>query len=614
MIVSPGSRSTPLVIGLQWVLDQQTPPDGNDDGLEAHLVLDERSAAFQAVGIARATGLPAVLICTSGTAAVEYHPAVVEAHLAALPMLICTADRPPELQGTGAPQTIDQRKLYGTSVRAYLEPGPPAESARSEWRPVADDAIDSSIGRGVSGRPGPVHLNLAFREPLVGTVGQLPPPVDLGAADNAASSAPPHELVDQLVARCSGRRVAVVAGERAMSTAAGRGGATLAAQPSGPGELSPGRVNSDFGQRSPEVGGPTNVSVGPEAVGFLDAAHSLGWPVLADPLSGLRLDHPAVVPNFDPLLRPNVVAESLRPEVVIRLGALVSSKVTNQWLSEVPEQIAIDPAGWFPDPDCVVTLPIHANPAPIVEALDDAVSDRRLDPAPQGWGDRWKRVSDAVGEALEKERSDVGESAALAAVLDGMPEGGHLVVSSSMPVRDLEWFGPVVRNGVTVHSNRGANGIDGVIATAVGVALTGAPTAVVVGDLAMLHDVGSLVSAAATPNLAIVVIDNGGGGIFSFLSQHELLKSDQFERWWGTPSGADVASLAAGFGLDVADVAPADLGGAARSALATTPERRTPLFRVVSDRSANLTQHRDLLGRLAEAAEAALDVPPASNA
>lgn len=206
----------------------------------------------------------------------------------------------------------------------------------------------------------------------------------------------------------------------------------------------------------------------------------------------------------------------------------------------MPDQIAIDPAGWFPDPDRVVTHQVQADPAAVFEALTAAHGADRLTGAPAGWAERWRRVSKRVEVAVEDGRPRVVEAAAVAAALDGMPDGGHLVVSSSMPVRDLEWFGPRVPAGVTVHSNRGANGIDGVVATAVGVARTGVPTAAVVGDLAILHDVGSLVSASAIDNLTVIVVDNDGGGIFSFLPQQRMLPEGDFERWWGTPSGLDL--------------------------------------------------------------------------
>ena len=652
VIVSPGSRSTPLVIGLQWVLDHQGAAAG--DRLRAHVVLDERSAAFQAVGVARATGAPAVLVCTSGTAAVEYHPAVVEAHLAALPVLICTADRPPELLNTGAPQTIDQRELYGPSVRAYLEPGPPETSGRGRWRALADEAFDAATGA----RPGPVQLNLGFREPLVGAVGALP------AADSAASPVAAHSTaavadsaaasprsvvaddqpqpqpqpqpqrprtddVDALIARCSGRRVVVIAGERATRpsapTGSGHAGSTVG-----------------YGQAPAGLGASSTAPDGqPDRVPriILDAAESLGWPVLADPLSGLRLDQPTVVPNFDPMLRSAAVAAALLPEVVVRLGGLVSSKVTGQWLSAVPDQIAIDPAGWFPDPHRVVTHQVQADPAAVFEALTAAHGADRLTGAPAGWAERWRRVSKRVEVAVEDGRPRVVEAAAVAAALDGMPDGGHLVVSSSMPVRDLEWFGPRVPAGVTVHSNRGANGIDGVVATAVGVARTGVPTAAVVGDLAILHDIGSLVSASAIDNLAVIVVDNDGGGIFSFLPQQRMLPEGDFERWWGTPSGLDLGAIGTGFGLDVVEVQPSVLanvlrrrltahrvtGGAAgvpaspTSGESTAPSTssgggeeatrisRTAMFRVESDRSNNLAEHQRLLDHLVEAAETALE-------
>ncbi|MEZ5380956.1 MAG: 2-succinyl-5-enolpyruvyl-6-hydroxy-3-cyclohexene-1-carboxylic-acid synthase [Microthrixaceae bacterium] len=578
VIVSPGSRSTPLVLGLQWVLDHQRADD--PAGLVAHLVLDERSAAFQAVGLARATAAPTVLVCTSGTAAVEYHPAVVEAHQAALPMLICTADRPPELQGSGAPQTIDQQALYGTAVRAFLEPGPPDATASPSWRPLADEAFDACLGT----RPGPVQLNLAFREPLVGRVTSLPPPLhahvtasgrggpELAPAAGATGYDPgavpsvDRTVFDRLVQRCSGSRVVVMAGERSV-----------------PGDGQP------DGARD-----------------VLECADALGWPVLADPLSGLRRHRRVVVPHFDPMLRCAEVAEALRPEVVIRLGALVSSKVTNQWLAQVPGQVAVDPAGWFPDPDRVVTERLHVEPSILFRALAEASVSGGLEAAPQEWSDRWWRAGGAVGQALAQLEPSVAEADALAGAVLGVPDGGHLVVSSSMPVRDLEWFGPAVPDGVIVHANRGANGIDGVLATAVGVAHTGAPTVAVLGDLAMLHDIGSLVSARPLGNLAVVVVDNSGGGIFSFLSQHELLGDEPFERWWGTPSGVDLAAVAKAFDLVVRPVVPGALDADLRRVLAGDRTAGAALFRVESNREENLAGHRRLLDAAAVAARRAV--------
>jgi 2-succinyl-5-enolpyruvyl-6-hydroxy-3-cyclohexene-1-carboxylate synthase len=442
-VVAPGSRSTPMALAL-----------AADDRLSLHVFHDERCASFAALGIGRATGVPAVLLCTSGSAATHFHGAVVEAHHGRVPMLVCTADRPPELRGVGAPQTIDQQRLYGTAAW-FREAG---DVPRQSWRDLAVEAFTAAAE--------PAHLNLPFREPLVSEPDDLPPRVRRTYLSPS----------DRYVLRSAGRRPLVVA------------------------------------SRPVEV---------PD-----------GIPVLADPRAGI----PGSIRHADAILR---AVRDLTPDLVVRIGSPPASRVVNEWLAatgahEVCDLPGIDPYGTV---DEVGTVDLTT-----------------LDPEP-GWDDRWRALDAAAAAAVEDvlaRHPEPNEPATARRVLDELPAGSHLVVASSMPIRDLEWFA-TPRADVTVHANRGTNGIDGTISTAVGVALgSGAATTVLLGDVAFLHDVGALVGLVdRAVDLRIVVIDNDGGGIFSFLPQASALPGDRFERLFGTPHGVDVAAVATGFGVDV---------------------------------------------------------------
>jgi len=526
VVVCPGSRSTPLAIAV-----------AEHPGLRVHVHHDERSGGFMGLGLGIGSGRPAVVITTSGTAAVELHPAVVEAHHQCVPLLVVTADRPPELQGVGAPQTINQRELYGDCVRWFVEPGPPTAEGRSSWRSLAAYSVMATTG----GRPGPVHLNLAFREPLVGPCGQIPPPDDVDPQVAPAV----WGLLDEEVARLApllDQRGLIVCGARAALSS----------------------DDVDVVQRLAEL---------------------LGWPVVADAMSGLRTPHPNLVTVADPVLRHDATAEALRPQVILRIGGLLASRVVNEWLSSSGAvHIGLDRYGLVPDPDHVLASPLHGDVAESVLALIRATEHRRRngsaclpDPA---WIEAWQAVEAAGRGVIDVvlAASPASEPATVASVLADLPAGSDLVVSSSMPIRDLEWYAPA-REGVRVISNRGANGIDGVTSTAVGVSLAGSPTTLVIGDVAFLHDTNGLLGLAARPgHLDIVVIDNDGGGIFSFLPQHEVLSDARFEQLYGTPHGVDVAALAAVHGITI---------------------------RVVDgDRSANLEFHRQLNAAVVTALEA----------
>ena len=539
-VVSPGSRSTPLALALAA------------STLALHVVLDERSASFVALGLARGTGRPAVLLCTSGTAAANFHPAVAEADLDRVPMIVCTADRPPELHGIGAPQAIDQQRLFGRSPRWFFDPGVAAEANRGAWRSVGARSVIEAIA-GPSG-PGPVHLNLPFREPLVGTANCVPEGRDGGAPWHRSSAGgrvlEPADA-DSLRAIVDGARGVIVAG-----------------------------------------GGVADPSV------VIAMATRLGWPLIADPRSGCRVPDDVVISTADAFLRDAAIAEALRPDVVLRVGGSPASKVLGQWLDTAVIDVLVDPHSAWVDPRRSAAFVVDAG----LERIAAALAGVR--PAAAEWLSRWQVAERAAAVAMAAllDGADdpdpdglaalLREPAVARAVLAAIPEGGHLVVSSSMPVRDVEWFG-APRSDVVVHANRGANGIDGVVSTILGVAAAGVgPTVGLLGDLAFLHDVSGLVWAASgSVDATIVVVDNGGGGIFQFLPQASSASvgRPRFETLFGTPQDVDVAAVARGFGHRVAEVDNvAGLRDALRAGLA-----RTGLDVVVirTDRVANVEGH-----------------------
>ncbi len=519
-VVAPGSRSTPMALALA---------DRSD--IAVHVFHDERSASFAALGIALATRVPAALLCTSGTAATHFHAAVVEAHQSGVSMLVLTADRPPELHGVGAPQTIEQINLYGDAVRGFHDPGVAQYEQRTAWRPLAGTAWAMATGE----VPGPVHLNLAFRDPLVGVVGELPAPLQIDVPS------PLLVDVDALGDLFGTSRGVILAG---------------------------------------------NGVDEPSAVQAL--ATATGWPVLADPQSRCQTLDAAVV-RFDALLRHADFAAAHRPDSVLQLGMPHSSKVLAQWLAgSGAAHVAVSPAGLVSDPNLVGARQVHATIGALCARLA-AQARTQLDPA---WIDQWigaDRVARAALDATLLAEHNLSEPGIARAVTAGIPSGGHLVVASSMPVRDVEWFG-TPRSDVTVHSNRGANGIDGVLATAIGVAIgSNAPTTVLLGDVAFCHDMSSLTALQSRAlDLAIVVIDNDGGAIFSFLPQASILPAYRFEQLFGTPHGTDIVEVARALGLRAYNAETAqDLSAA-------FDEPDTCVVRVASNRKENFDVHAAL--------------------
>jgi 2-succinyl-5-enolpyruvyl-6-hydroxy-3-cyclohexene-1-carboxylate synthase len=466
VVVCPGSRSTPLALACAARSE-----------LHVHVRIDERSAGFFALGRALITDSPVAMVVTSGTAAAELHACVAEASQAAVPLLILTADRPPELHGVGAPQTIDQHELFGEMVRLFEDPGVARESARDTWRELADRLWRRAV-QGTEEFPnaGPVHLNAAFVEPLVATPLELPESHTATSTSRGESSG--HAGLEDL-------RVLCVAGHG------------VTAQ-------------------------------------VVEDCSALNWVVVGDATAL------GTVAYYDALLRDEEFVEHVKPDVVVRLGGIPASRVLQERLRQWKVRtIGFSGAGFLSDPDRLVGERLAGLPDPAQEPKSDGEYLRL-----------WSEASTLVGEWLATVDDDAAlsePSLARSVVATSSVREVPLVVGSSMPVRDVEWWTPP-RTAPT-YSNRGVNGIDGVVSTALGVAC-GASAIGLVGDITMLHDVSALVDGLgdAGGTCVLVVADNHGGGIFSFLNQRTSLDDATFEHLFGTPRQHDLVAIATAFG------------------------------------------------------------------
>jgi 2-succinyl-5-enolpyruvyl-6-hydroxy-3-cyclohexene-1-carboxylate synthase len=531
---APGSRSTPLVLSLV-----------RDERLRCYSHLDERVAGFFAVGLAKASGLPVAVACTSGTAAVELAPAVYEAREARVPLVVLTADRPPELRDVGAGQTIDQLKLYGDAAKWFVEVGThEATPARLRWiRTLACRAFWTAT----TGRRGPVHLNLPLREPLVLDEGETLPPDDSG--------------------RPGGRPWVVHAQAAAQPAQVTFGGAR-------------GVIVAGRDERHPAL---------PAALAR--AAERCGYPLLADPLSGARRGGAAVA-HYDALLRDEAFAAAHAPDFVLRVGDLPTSKPLRQWLAGQADaaQVRLDPEEGWQDPDGVVETMLVADPVATLDALDASA-----DPA---WLRSWRLADEAAARAIAATLGDALSEPLVAAQLGAdLPATATCFVASSMPVRDVETFWPARDAPPRALSHRGANGIDGTVSGALGAAAGGAgPVVLLIGDVALAYDLGALASATRLGlSLTIVLLNNDGGGIFSFLPVAR--ERDAFEEHVATPHGLDFARAAALYGCAYTR---ADDPAALRTALDAAGDG-VALIEVRTGRDENVALHRRVWAAVADA-------------
>jgi 2-succinyl-5-enolpyruvyl-6-hydroxy-3-cyclohexene-1-carboxylate synthase len=604
---SPGSRCTPLVLTL-----------AREQRLRCYSHIDERCAGFFALGLAKVSGLPVAVTCTSGTAAAELLPAAIEAFQARVPLLLLTADRPPELREIGAGQTIDQLKLFGSATKWFFEVGThEASRERLRWiRTLACRAYWTAL----EGRPGVVHLNFPLREPLVtdrplpadesGRPDHAPYVMRLPVQVSSDVRGSPAPADDEEATRLRGlvveaKRGVVVAGRHERGT-----------------------------------------SLGQAAAAFCEAA---GWPLLADPLSGARRGDAAVA-HYDALLRDEQLAAEMSPDLVLRVGDLPVSKPLRTWLaslSDIP-QVALDPEGAWQDPASVLSDSFALEPvtalagltalispptatSTTVQKTTSAAAHPRLLPADPDWLARWRAADErAAGAILGVLGSvDISEPAVAAELGVLLPERATLFVASSMSVREIETFWPVRGDPPRVLCNRGANGIDGTVSSAFGAAAdTDGPAVLLIGDVALAYDIGGLLAAKRLDlKLTIVLLDNGGGGIFDFLpvsreavagqdvtdrddvdredtDQGDADRDDIYTRHIATPTGLDFAQAATLYGLAHERVESIP---AFRTALerALASQRGSAIVHVQTDRTSNVELHARVWCAVSKAHEAA---------
>jgi 2-succinyl-5-enolpyruvyl-6-hydroxy-3-cyclohexene-1-carboxylate synthase len=566
VVIAPGSRSTPLAMAFHH-LDLA-------GRLRLHVRIDERSASFTALGLAKASRRPVAVLCTSGTAAANFHPAVIEAGESGVPLLVLTADRPPELRGSGASQTIDQVKLYGSAVRWYAEPGVPEKlrGMAGYWRSLACQAWAHAAGD-AGGFPGPVHLNIPLREPLVPDDDpDWPEPLD-GRPDGA----PWTRFRDQ----------------------------GLAARP----------LSLPWAERGIVVCGDGDYDV----PALLDLAERAGWPVLAEPSSGARRG-PNALTGYQYLLASAEFMAAHRPEVIVSAGRPGLSRPQSALLAAARAAAASDGDGGAGLP-AVRQIAVACGPGHWADprrAATDVAAAIRLTGAPagsagsaapagsagsggsggpRGWLEEWRRADAAAVRAADavlgavRHGDGMGDGAGggmgltepelARELLTALPAGALLWAGNSLAIRDIDaQMRP--RADIRVLASRGASGIDGTTSTAVGAALAhaaaagGAPAFALVGDLAFLHDAAGLAIGPGEPrpDLCLVVVNNDGGGIFAGLEQAAF--PEEFERVFGTPHGASLADLAAAFGVSYTlaeqpgDVAKAVAGAGLRAVEART--------------------------------------------
>jgi 2-succinyl-5-enolpyruvyl-6-hydroxy-3-cyclohexene-1-carboxylate synthase len=506
--VCPGSRSTPLTVALA---------DADDIRIFSHL--DERSAAFFALGRGKRTGRPTPVVTTSGTATANLHPAVMEASQARVPLLVLTADRPPELRDSGANQTVDQEKLYGGAVRHYRDLPEPEADAR-KLRSLRT-AVCRAVGESTGSNPGPVHLNVPFRKPLE--------PVEV--EDDV-----PADFADEHPLAATGREGPFVAVDHAAAAPANSALERLAdAATAAEGGL--------------VVAGPSDGGL--SAAAATDLADATGFPVLADPLSALRFgphvaDAP-VVGGYDGFL----AADPPEPDFVIRFGASPTSKPLRKFLAASDaRQVVVDPAGGWREAEFTASALVVADEDATARSLAERVNSGRDD-----WTDRWLDFEDEYWRAVEAFDPDaLLEGDVLGTVAAEAPDPATVFVSNSMPVRDLDRFGEPRDADLTVLGNRGASGIDGITSSALGAgSATDDPLVLVTGDLAYYHDSNGLLALErCNADATVVLVNNDGGGIFHLLPIEAF--DPPFTGQFKTPHGLDFAPTGDTYDLEFARV------------------------------------------------------------
>ncbi|NEU32579.1 2-succinyl-5-enolpyruvyl-6-hydroxy-3-cyclohexene-1-carboxylic-acid synthase [bacterium LRH843] len=485
VVISPGSRSTPMAMIM-----------AEHPELRIHIHVDERSAAFFALGIAKASHKPVAILCTSGTASANYFPAIVEANHARVPLLVFTADRPHELRNVGAPQAIDQIDLYGKQVKWFVEMAPPEKSA--DMIRYVRTVCARAAATAISHPAGPVHLNFPFREPLIPQLDQ-------------------NKLFEQ--------------GERSSGYVGIQSGELTLTQEQFE-EI--GKNLSEY-DRGIIVCGPHEAKNLPEAT--IALASELQFPILADPLSQLRSgkhDQRLVIDTYDTFLKNERAKQTLKPDVIIRFGSMPVSKPLSIFLKENHQarQFIIDGSGGWKDPALLATDMLYCDETTFCHSVIPFVKRNQN----QSFLGQWKKINELTREHLLtiNKVDTLSEGKLFLKLGEMLPDNATLFVGNSMPIRDLDTFFHCTKKTVNVMANRGANGIDGIVSTALGAATIAQPLYVVLGDLTFFHDMNGLIASKLYGiDITIIIINNNGGGIFSFLPQASHPK--QFEKLFGTP-------------------------------------------------------------------------------
>ena len=581
-VVCPGSRSTPVALALAV-----------EPAIRVLVHIDERAAAYFALGLAKANRRPVAVLATSGTAAVNFAPAVVEAREGRTPLVVLTADRSPELRDRGAPQAIDQERLYGRQVKWYAEvPTPEAGSPSGD---VLERHLRGIVRRAVAvageAPAGPVHLNLPYREPLVPSGSLLPArgaPADRGGG--------------------AGDGGGFIGGERRLTA-------------------------HDLDRMADRVRGASRglIVCGPlDRPGFGPAvarlASASGFPILADGLANVRRgahDRSHVVGRHDALVRVAAFREAHSPDLVIRFGGTPTSKALTTMLAEdAPAQLVVDDGGWI-EPTIRPATIVHAEPVTLAGALAGRLAEAGPPSAATEMGEIWRRAWLAADRAADVAIRDwLGaldepfEGAPFAEIPDALPEDAFLFAGNSMPIRDLDAYLPAGGKPLRCLGNRGANGIDGVVSTALGVAAAGlGPVVLVVGDLSFLHDLNALVAARLHGlSATIVLVNNDGGGIFSFLPQAETDRPEvglpeHYEALFGTPHGVDVAPIVGALGSEhvlLGAGRPVEPGAIGAAVAASVGRPGVRVLEVRTDRRRNVELHRACMAAVRAAVEASL--------
>jgi 2-succinyl-5-enolpyruvyl-6-hydroxy-3-cyclohexene-1-carboxylate synthase len=512
VVISPGSRSTPLALACSM-----------ESAVRTFVLLDERGAAFFALGLAKTSRKPVALLCTSGTAAANYLPAVVEAAQSQVPLLVLTADRPPEAREWGASQTIEQVGLYGRFARWAVDLPVPevTPSALAHLRQTVCRAVATA-----SRSPrGPVHLNVPFRDPL--------PPIPV--ADDVPDSLP-AELVE---GRTNGRAFLELPATRIEPEEASLRAVAKAVAGESNGLIAVGPLDGEG-----EVG---------KALAKL--AEVSGYPLLAEAVSSARFGQAGASRNqlssSELMLRSESFVRAHPPRLVLKLGQALTSKAVTRYVESAGHTIALAEAGAFPDPSHLASTLVQGDLLATIEQLTEHV--RALNPTRSpGWLDDFRLADRTARSALEEvlgQTDAVTEMGAAATLFAALPDDVPLWVASSMPIRDLEAVAPASERRVRVLANRGANGIDGTLSSALGAAAAGHRAALLIGDVAMVHDLNGLLAARSHRlSLTVLLINNDGGGIFSFLDVAKHSSANAFESLFGTPHGVDFSAAVAAFG------------------------------------------------------------------